>query len=625
MYNITSTEFELWQHTLPHKLNIVFENSDTEVTITEADVIQNGFVIDRYSVSGNRIEIGSMIAAEMSLTLDNRDGRWNSTTFEGAQMHAEVSVTDGTNTSVIPLGYFTIDGAPRRLKQITLTALDRMMQFDKSVTEYDLQLPATPPQWVAWCCAKCNVPLDSNIDYTQFPCFAQEIDAYPEGDITYRQILSWAGEIMGVCGWIDYNGQLTLGWYKDTGIQITAANRRNSDISEAPVTLTGLVITDADNVDHLYASDGYALHIEGNELVNLISADLVGIELGEARQGFSYYPFVADVLPMPFIWPMDMMTYVANDTEYPVIISNVTYAPNAFTSLEGQGESATSSGYSKINPLTRRESAIIRALDKKTTEQLAARVQQLLNINDLASNSLGFWTTHEPQADGSTIEYSHNKPELADSTLAFKKSGDGFFVSYDGGQTWTNGFGPDGTAVVNILSAVGIQAEWVDIDGIIARINADGTQSIDSSRVNIDGQSLNSIYTQINADIDELREEFQSQILQTAQAIMLTVTRAQSAADNASADIDAYKSEQGAYLQVTASGVEIDEQTGSDTHMLLTGTAVSFPNDVTDESVATYGASGMKTPEAVVEGNLSTGNYKWLTRASGMALVYIGD
>lgn len=619
MYNITSDDYELWQHHLPHQVTITFENADTEVTITEADIMQGGLTIDRYSVSGNRIEIGSMIAGQMSLALDNRDGRWNNTTFEGAQMYVQLS----SGTSVIPMGYFTVDGAPRRLKQINLSALDRMMQFDKTVEDFSgLVLPATPPEWMVWCCTKCNVPYYENFDYSSFPNYAQEIDEAPTGDLTYRQIMSWAAEMMGVCGWIDYAGKYTCGWYTPTGIAITDANRRDSDISEAPVTLTGVTITDADNVDHLYGSSGYELHIEGNELVNLLASDDVGDTLAQARQGFTYYPFVADVLPMPFLWPMDMVTYDGKD----VVVTNITISPNTFTRIQGQGESATASGYAKHNPLTRRETAIIRALDKKTTEQLTNRVQQLLAINDLASNSLGFYTSTEVLSDGSTIAYTHNKPQMADSTLAFKKTGEGFFVSFDGGETWTNGYTDDGTAVVNILSAVGINAEWLNIDAVIDRINSAGTSSIDSARVNIGAETLTSIYESLQAaqegmesDIESMNAQLTSLIEQTAAQILLQV-------GIVSGDLDNFKTQQGTFLKVTANGVQIDETSETPTNMLLTGSEMAFREDADPDVVrASYREDGLQTPEAVIEGNLSTGNYKWLNRTDSMNLIYIGD
>jgi hypothetical protein len=62
--------------------------------ITDADIIAGGFVIDSYSVSGDRIEIGSAIASELSLHLDNFDGRFSNTVFEGQKLVVELGVKD---------------------------------------------------------------------------------------------------------------------------------------------------------------------------------------------------------------------------------------------------------------------------------------------------------------------------------------------------------------------------------------------------------------------------------------------------------------------------------------------------------------------------------------------------
>jgi hypothetical protein len=45
---------------------------------------------------------------------------------------------------------------------------------------------------------------------------------------------------------------------------------------------------------------------------------------------------------------------------------------------------------------------------------------------------------------------------------------DAFAVSTDGGKTWNAGMDSSGNAVVNILSAIGVQAEWIEADNLSA-------------------------------------------------------------------------------------------------------------------------------------------------------------
>ena len=82
---------------------------------------------------------------------------------------------------------------------------------------------------------------------------------------------------------------------------------------------------------------------------------------------------------------------------------------------------------------------------------------------------MGYYETQEKQDDGSTIMYMHDKPDLKDSTVVYKKTIDGFFWSKDGGRIWTSGIDKDGNAVLNVIAATGIRGDWIDADSITAK------------------------------------------------------------------------------------------------------------------------------------------------------------
>ena len=101
-------------------------------------------------MSGNRIEIGSVIASELTLVLDNSDGKYDDVVFEGAELFVRVGVKkwdaktwENADFHFVPFGYFTVDETPRKLRSITLSALDRMMLFDKKVDNSLLSFPMT--------------------------------------------------------------------------------------------------------------------------------------------------------------------------------------------------------------------------------------------------------------------------------------------------------------------------------------------------------------------------------------------------------------------------------------------------------------------------------------------------
>ena len=83
---------------------------------------------------------------------------------------------------------------------------------------------------------------------------------------------------------------------------------------------------------------------------------------------------------------------------------------------------------------------------------------ELNQLGSLIINGLGLFKTTETLGDGSTRIYLHNKPLLADSNIQYYISASGLVVSTDYGQTWNAGFNPDGSAVLNALSANIIRA-----------------------------------------------------------------------------------------------------------------------------------------------------------------------
>ena len=55
----------------------------------------------------------------------------------------------------------------------------------------------------------------------------------------------------------------------------------------------------------------------------------------------------------------------------------------------------------------------------------------------------------------------HDKPTLVESQKIWKQTADAFAVSTDGGVTYTAGFDAEGNAVFNVLSAIGVNVEWL--------------------------------------------------------------------------------------------------------------------------------------------------------------------
>ncbi len=106
---------------------------------------------------------------------------------------------------------------------------------------------------------------------------------------------------------------------------------------------------------------------------------------------------------------------------------------------------------------------------KNTEDKLTIYDMAVQNMDRLASNAMGLYRESEKQSDGSEIYYQSNRPITKNSTgkcqfetgsVVYKMTGNGFFVSSDGGKSFTSGFDSNGNAIVNVLSAIGITFDW---------------------------------------------------------------------------------------------------------------------------------------------------------------------
>lgn len=359
MYPITQEVQEIFANNR-QTVDITFDSVAGDLHLTEENILSGGLSLNRYSVSGDMIEIGSVVAGEIQLTINNSDGSFNDVTFEGATMFVRIGSkdweTEGAEMQYIPLGYFTVDEAPRKLDSISFSALDGMVRFDKTVNMSLMSFPMTVQALLNHICSQCGVTLAQSI--TGLPNYNYSITTAPTGEnLTYRQLLSWIAQITGTCAFIDWNGQLVLKWYADTSVSIPASMRYDSDLKENAVTISGVRVVTEDT-EYISGTDTYAITIEGNELIqhhysNVASAIALSIS------GFSYTPFEANVKSMPFLYPMDKVTFVKDQSSINTIITNMTYVLNGSTKLEGRGETSSKKGYATMNPLTPSQTVVI--------------------------------------------------------------------------------------------------------------------------------------------------------------------------------------------------------------------------------------------------------------------------
>ena len=449
MYPITNEVKALFEAEQRKVLRITgTDKNGTSITITDDNVIADSFQIDRYSCNGEKLEVGTAIAAQLSFTLENGSSLYNSIVFEGAELFVEVGIADWMQSSptitYVPCGYFTPDSQLRRLSTISITALDRMTKFDVVVDGTSLTFPTTVAGLVGQVNTLCGVTLAESI--SGLPNAGVSIAALPSvnGEITYRNLIQWCAGIMGTNAWFDWNGQLRFSWYANTtGYVSTTDNRYNSDMYEDDLTVSGVEYTNDSGIVIVEGTDDYAIDLTGNAIAGPLVATVLSA-LNTALNGFTYRPFTAATINAPYLWPMDVMTFTdMAGNNHTSVLTNVAFGLNGTTAMESKGMTYAVNKLAQPKGFTREQAQLI----SKISEQVNA-----LSDTAVAGTTILYASgasATDPPAEG----WSATPPEHVDGRYVWQK----VVTLYADGRSETS-------AAVNISGADGEPATVLRID-----------------------------------------------------------------------------------------------------------------------------------------------------------------
>lgn len=326
MYTISSDILNRFQSGQKQYARLTFSNNST---IENDRIIQGTFSINRYVVTGESIGIGSTVAAELSFVLRNGDAAYTSDDFLDEEVFAEIGVMDSNDTiQYVPFGYYTFDDASESATTINLSALDRMLKFEKTVGT--ITFPITVNNLLAAACTACSVTLDSSV--TGLVNGTYSVTELPDSVKTWREVLQWICEITGTNAWITRDGKLKLSWFAtSSSATLTTANRLNSSVGKDVISITGVTIL-ANNVKYTAGTNTRPLTITDN---GLISHDhqTVADAINTARNGYSYSSFTATAMPLPQLDPMDVITFVKGASNILCPVTDITFKLSGMTTL----------------------------------------------------------------------------------------------------------------------------------------------------------------------------------------------------------------------------------------------------------------------------------------------------
>ena len=483
-------------------------SDSTIINIDNSDFWNNGIKVENAVSSNGSFDIGAVIIGQLTLTLNNIEEKFSDYDFTNAKIdNVKVGLKLPDNTiESLTYGVYTVNETSYNGSIITITAYDNMYKFDKTYSKSNLTYPATLNEIVRDACSVCDVTLQTvNFDNDDFVVNEKPADEA----ITFRNVLQWVAQIACKYCTIDEYGRLVLSWYDMNVLENiqhldggrfspwtnentvsggtfspwTAGNIYDGGTFEElrgyhhlyswntlslttdDVVITGVRVTEEiegedgkENVSYQSGTDGYVLAIEGNKLIQGTASTVAGY-LGVKINGMRFRPFSGSTLSNPTIEPGDAAILTDRKGNiYNTIITTNTFQPGNFQTISCEAKSPARNSASRYSQATQAYVDARKEIQKEKTD----REQAIEELTNRINNSSGTFTTIETQPDGSNIYYLHNKPQLADSDIIWKMTAEAWGVSTDGGKTYNAGMTVDGDTIVRILSAVGINADWIN-------------------------------------------------------------------------------------------------------------------------------------------------------------------
>ena len=480
--------------------DITFWNGDT-LSVDDENIWQGGFRVSQAVSDQTSFTIGSCIINKFTLILNNLSGAFDAYDFSGAKIVASFGLydsdgtlidMDGNGATSIQKGEYFVDEIETSGSLITLTCLDAMVKLDRNFSEVSLAFPATLQQIVTAVCAKCGVPYSQ----ASFPNSTYSVSVRPSDDqVTCRDVLAMVCEIACCYGTIDRLGSLSIDYFDtdfmetivpvdddldggsfwvnvdsadggsfwnftdvhDSGtfIQQTAPDydlsgffKFNHDVND--VRITGAKLTQ-NGITYLSGSDRYTVSIQNNLLINSGDEAAVIADIASKLIGCGMRPFSAEHLADPTIEAGDAVTLTDHlGNTYRSVITQTEFSVGERQRTDCDAESYVSNQSIRY-----------------TSASKAVADYNVSSASNLVANAFGLYRSSvpNPQASGTT-DAVHNASTFETSTFAMINNENGLQVgtraNASANWTWTAADAAEGAGLAEVLSVVGINADWIN-------------------------------------------------------------------------------------------------------------------------------------------------------------------
>lgn len=299
-------------------------------TFGNKDIVKGSGYISRQCSGSSEIELGSVYAAELGISLFSDIDRYS---LEDASITLSFHLKAGNETyEEVPMGIFYIAEANRKIKTLELKAYDAMLNLDKN---FDKGLSsAFPYDFLSLLSKACHVELaQTKEEIEAFTNGTELLGIYQENDIeTWRDFLYYLAQALGCFSTIDREGKLRLIPYGITDNKTVDSRHRFSSTFSDFVTRYTAVSSTNKKTD---IAEYYSVKPDDGLTMNLGVNPLLQFGLEEKRKRIinnilsavtvvNYVPFDSDTIGDPALDLGDVIKFTgghADETKRSAITS----------------------------------------------------------------------------------------------------------------------------------------------------------------------------------------------------------------------------------------------------------------------------------------------------------------
>ena len=493
MINVSNEFREKMQHdtSFRQQADITLANG-VVLNLREKDfTLKNNSVSEEAGVSG--LPLGVAVCRRIQIELMNDREQYSDYDFYGARIHLYLTYQLSRSVEKIDYGFYTVTTPETYGATVIITAFDDMYKADR-LYDTNLIYPASLGEILADACLKCGIN-QGDVSFTNHDYIVNE-KPNPE-DATYRSIIGNIAMFAGGNARIDMEGYLRIkeytfnhgggivssldggnfeynlgdvadggnftdyssgdsydgGWFTERSY-VVLNSWKNLKIETDDVIITG--VRDKESKTQV-GQDGYVIEVN-NPLMAGDVANAIRL-VGDLIIGARTRPFSGDCVANPIVEFMDdVILHDRKGNTYLSVVTDVNFNFLGYTTLKNSSTSALRNQSEYRSEAT----DALRTSRELVNEEKIAREQAVSQLAHVIGQSSGLYMTTEEQQDHSVIYYMHDKPTLAQSMVIWRLSANAFAISTDGGLTYPYGIDSSGTAILNKIYTVGLDADYIN-------------------------------------------------------------------------------------------------------------------------------------------------------------------